>query len=194
MIRSLTPEPLAQVAYAPIGTDRLTVRLTESGDAEAFLAILSRPEVCRFLLHDPLDRTGVDERLARTAGCDTLRRTGDALRLTVVRRSDQRILGELVLIAGSIASATVEIGWVLHPDHQGQGYAVEAARGLLGFAFDTLHAHRVVARLHPDNTASAALCERLGLHREAHHRRDIWVKGGWEDTVVYAVLADERSS
>ncbi len=192
MSGSSTPDPLARVALRPIETDRLTVRLTEPGDTDAFLALLSQPEVCRFLLHDALDRAGIDERLARTAGRDTLRCDGEALRLTAVRRFDGVVLGELVLIAASVADATVEIGWVLHPDHQGQGYAAEAARGLLGFAFHTLRTHRVVARLHPGNTASAALCTRLGLRREAHHRRDVWVKGGWEDTVVYAMLAEEH--
>jgi RimJ/RimL family protein N-acetyltransferase len=51
--------------------------------------------------------------------------------------------------------------------------------------------HRVIARLHPDNTASVRLCDRLGMRHEAHHVEDLWNKGAWEDTGVHALLARE---
>jgi aminoglycoside 6'-N-acetyltransferase len=54
-----------------------------------------------------------------------------------------------------------------------------------------LGAHRVVAQLEPGNAASAALCTRLGMRQEAHHRSDIWVKGAWEDTAIFAILDHE---
>lgn len=66
-----------------------------------------------------------------------------------------------------------------------------AARALLAFAFETLRVHRVVARLHPENVASVRMCDRLGMRREAHMVEDLWNKGAWEDTGVYAILARE---
>ncbi len=36
-----------------------------------------------------------------------------------------------------------------------------------------------------------ALCRRLGMRQEAHHRGDIWFSGAWADTFVYAVHAHE---
>ena len=47
------------------------------------------------------------------------------------------------------------------------------------------------AQLDARNTASARLCERLGMTLEAHLRQDWWSKGEWTDTLVYGLLADE---
>ena len=71
----------------------------------------------------------------------------------------------------SVQHAQLELGWVLHPDFQGRGYAREAAGAVLDFVFETLHPHRVQAFLDARNAASAALCERLGMRREATHPR-----------------------
>ena len=87
-----------------------------------------------------------------------------------------------------------EIGWSLHPDFEGQGYASESARAMLEYAFGTLGLHRVTAELDPRNTASIALCKRLGMREEAYFREHMWFKGEWGDTGVYAVLASEFSA
>ena len=52
--------------------------------------------------------------------------------------------------------------------------------------------HRVVAELDARNLASAALCERLDMRHEATHRQDLFSKGEWTDTLVYAMLASDR--
>jgi len=186
------PAPsLREIEFTPIETDRLLIRVADAGDVDDLHDMLSRPEVCRYLLHPPLSVDEVVERVARFAGRTLLSEYGDVIRLAVVRRDSGRMVGELVLILASAANACLEIGWVLHPDHQGHGFAAEGARALLGYAMETLGAHRVVAQLHPDNTGSAALCTRLGMRQEAHHRMDVWVKGAWEDTAIFAILDQE---
>jgi RimJ/RimL family protein N-acetyltransferase len=48
-----------------------------------------------------------------------------------------------------------------------------------------------LAQLDPRNAASARLCDRLGMRREAYFREDMWFEGEWGDTAVYALLAAE---
>ena len=79
----------------------------------------------------------------------------------------------------------------MHPDHQGHGYATEAAEAMLALAFDTYGLHRVTGRLEPRNTASARVLERLGMRKEAHLIENEWVKGEWQSEAVYAILARE---
>ncbi len=55
-----------------------------------------------------------------------------------------------------------EVGWSLHPDAMGKGYAVEAAAASLDYAFDVLGWDDVIHCIAPDNTASAAVATRLG--------------------------------
>jgi RimJ/RimL family protein N-acetyltransferase len=80
---------------------------------------------------------------------------------------------------------------VLDPRVAGRGIATEAARALVDLAFDHYGVHRVWAQLDARNEPSAALCERLGMRRESHKRRDFWSKGEWTDSYEYAVLAEE---
>jgi aminoglycoside 6'-N-acetyltransferase len=101
------------------------------------------------------------------------------------------VIGDLLVRAGQLGDRQAEIGWAFNPEYHGRGFATEAARELLVLAFAELSMHRVFAQLDPRNTASAKLCERLGMRREAHFHQDIWFKGEWGDTAIYALLASE---
>ena len=97
-----------------------------------------------------------------------------------------------MLFRSWVAPATYEIGWVIHPDHQRCGYASEAARAGLAYAFESRHAHRVIATCQPENTASYRVMEKIGMRREAHFRQCIH-RGDdvWWDEYFYAILRDE---
>ncbi|GAB2442862.1 hypothetical protein GCM10027187_01070 [Streptosporangium sandarakinum] len=73
----------------------------------------------------------------------------------------------------------------------GRGFATEAVRALIGVAFERCGMHRVIARLDARNEASARLCQRVGMVKEAHLRRDYWMKGEWADTLIYGLLAEQ---
>lgn len=55
-----------------------------------------------------------------------------------------------------------EVGWALHPDAWGKGYATEAAEAALGYAFDRLGWDEVIHCIDPANAASRAVARRLG--------------------------------
>ena len=84
-----------------------------------------------------------------------------------------------------------EIGWLLFEGHDGKGYATEAAEIFLRIGFEELGLHRVYAELDPRNEASAAVCQRLGMRHEAHLRENMWLKGEWVDTAIYAILEQD---
>jgi RimJ/RimL family protein N-acetyltransferase len=55
-----------------------------------------------------------------------------------------------------------ELGWMIGPDNQGRGLATEAAQLLLRYAFDELDKSHVISLIHPDNTPSRRVAEKLG--------------------------------
>ena len=57
----------------------------------------------------------------------------------------------------------LEIGWRLLPAHWGHGYATEAARAMVDFAFRTLEVPRLFSIADPRNTASTRVMQRLGM-------------------------------
>lgn len=83
------------------------------------------------------------------------------------------------------------MGWAFHPAAAGHGYATEAVQALIGVAFGTYKMRRVIAQLDSRNAASAKLCERIGMKREAYLRQDCWAKGEWTDNVIYGLLEAE---
>lgn len=85
----------------------------------------------------------------------------------------------------------VEIGYTLAPQNQGKGYMTEAITRLLDYVFLELGKYRALAEMDAKNTASARLADRLGFRLEAHHLQDVWFKGAWGDSFVFAILQDE---
>jgi RimJ/RimL family protein N-acetyltransferase len=112
--------------------------------------------------------------------------------LLVELKAEGKVIGDVGI--GVIRTADQRqgtIGWVLGRKYQGQGFATEAARALLGFAFEEMGLHRISATTGADNVRSWQLMERLGMRREAHFRESDVVDGEWRDEFVYALLADE---
>ncbi|MGF1510438.1 MAG: GNAT family N-acetyltransferase [Myxococcota bacterium] len=57
----------------------------------------------------------------------------------------------------------VEVGYRLHPEYWGQGYALEAAVAARNHAFETLAVDRVISLILPENLASRRVAERSGM-------------------------------
>jgi RimJ/RimL family protein N-acetyltransferase len=174
----VSPEP-----RLPIETARLRLRRLVPGDLAALHAIHSREDVTRWLYWNPRDE---DEVRA-------------VLEAHIARPSDEGVLVAIDLEGELIGTVNVavgehrqgEVGFMLHPDHQGHGYATEAAEAIVELAFGTYRLHRVYGCVEPRNTASARLLERLGMRKEGHLVENEWVKGEWQSEAVYAILARE---
>lgn len=178
----------------PLVTERLVLRLMTPDDVDAVYSYQSRDDVCEYLLFEPRTRELVAEKVAEHAAANTLDADGSYLQLALELRGGDaagRVIGDSYFTVASREHSRGEIGWAMHPDFTGQGYAVEAARAVLDLAFFTLGLHRVFAELDVRNNASKALCRRLGMREEAHFVRDWWFKGDWADTGVYAMLKDD---
>jgi RimJ/RimL family protein N-acetyltransferase len=175
----------------PLRTDRLLLRAFTPDDVAVLHDCRGRPEVARYLYHEPYDeaaaRAAVERMVRRTA----LREPGDGLNLAIVLPATGEFVGDVLLSWTSGEHRQGEIGYVGHPDHGGRGYVTEAAGEMLRLGFEGLGLHRIVGRLDARNTASARVLERLGMRREAHLRENEFVKGEWTDELVYALLDRE---
>ncbi|WP_460806408.1 GNAT family N-acetyltransferase [Micromonospora zhanjiangensis] len=155
----------------PFETERLIVRdwTEEPADLARVFDIYSRPEVHRWLgggtrvMDDPalaVERVRIWH--ARNAG-----HGGRYGTWAIQVRDTGRIAGTLLLkpLPGrdkGVFSDDIEIGWHLHPDSWGNGYATEAARGALERAF-AAGLPEVYAVVFPGNEASVAVTRRLGM-------------------------------
>jgi RimJ/RimL family protein N-acetyltransferase len=175
----------------PIETERLRLRRFAATDFDALYAIRSDPEVARYLYWGPQTEDEVRATLERKIAGISLHEEGDVLHLAAELRSTGELVADVILCWVSEVNSVGEIGYTVHPAHEGHGYATEAARPLLGIAFDGLGLHRVIGRLEARNAASARVLEKLGLRLEGHFVENEWVKDEWQSGLDYAILARE---
>ncbi len=167
-------------------TERLRLRPFRLSDRADHDAYESRPDVTRYLPYDARTPQQAEVALARKVLWNALETEGERLVLAIERRFDGRVIGEVHLVWADAVHRQAEVGFVLHPDWQGQGLAAEAVRAAMDALVSGLGAHRIFGNCDADNTASARLMERLGMAREAQLRHTRHVDGQWRDTLVYA--------
>ncbi|QZY30977.1 GNAT family N-acetyltransferase [Nocardioides coralli] len=174
-------------------TERLLIRpIDPVADVTAMHAYRSREVVCRYVPFSPGPPGLLAERLAdpeRTRS--VIDAEGQVINLVVERRDTGELIGDVVLFWHSATDGHAEVGYVIHPDHEGHGFATEATAAMVDLAVDGLRAHRVTAQIDERNLASARVVERLGFRREARFADGEWFKGEWTTMLVYAVLDRE---
>lgn len=174
----------------PIHTSRLQLRPFTSDDLDDVYEYMARADVVTYLYWEVRDRDGVAEALAAKVA-SRLDGDGSHLTLAVVIPETGKVIGEALLKYTSVVNRQGEVGYVLNPAFQGNGYATEAAAAILRLGFEDVGLHRIDAHLDARNTASASVLERLGMRREAHFIHNEIFKGEWGDEFVYAILDDE---
>ncbi len=78
--------------------------------------------------------------------------------------------GDIIGMCGLIKRDTlddIDIGYGFLPKFRGKGYALEAALAVMEMGKEGLGLHRLLAIIHPDNTASRALADNMGMHCES---------------------------
>ncbi|WP_192821567.1 GNAT family N-acetyltransferase [Rufibacter sp. LB8] len=110
--------------------------------------------------------------------------------LAVVLKTTQMVIGRVGMKLDEDGEEAA-LWYVLNQTYWGKGYATEAARALMGFGFEHLHLHRIWADCDPRNVGSYKVMEKLGMRHEAHFRENIFIKGEWCDSLVYALLSRE---
>jgi RimJ/RimL family protein N-acetyltransferase len=83
---------------------------------------------------------------------------------------------------------------IIHREWQRKGYATEAVRGVLAYAFKGLHARRVVADCDARNAPARRLLLKAGLRQERECIQDWHLKGEWVNTIGFALLKKESEA
>ena len=90
---------------------------------------------------------------------------------------------------GSFANCS--LGYKVHKEYCNQGYGTEAVAAFLDILFQDYELHRVEAMVHPDNSSSVRLLEKLGFVREGLAREAVNLQGRWQDMFYYGKLQSE---
>jgi RimJ/RimL family protein N-acetyltransferase len=147
-----------------VETERLIIRPWRQDEAPRLLDILGRVEVVKWLGDgEPVLMKDLDEAHERIERYNTVRNQPPLGIWAVERRSDGVVAGTVLLrTLPNDEHGEVEIGWHLHPDSWGHGYASEAARAVLAHGF-AAGLPEIIAVAHPPNEPSKAVMRRIGM-------------------------------
>lgn len=190
-------EPAPATAGVPtpvpvLHTARLTLRGPTPADLDGFAAMNADPEVMRYI--------GAGKTRTRDQTRSSLERaTADwdekgyglfSIDLRDGRTPEDTFVGWVTLAEPLFVPQllpAVEIGWRLLRPRWGHGYATEAARATLRFAFEDRGLDHLVSIRHPDNHASRRVMEKLGLR----HAHETTVPATGQPVVVHIITREE---
>lgn len=139
-----------------VETDRLVLRALSPEDAEAVFVWCGDPQVNRYMPYTLYTRVE-DVRTWLTTAADEQWAFG------FVRKADGLLMGSGSVTPGDQPGDPWEVGYNLRRDCWGQGYATEAARAMIGFAFRTFGARDFGANYARENPASGHVMRRCGM-------------------------------
>lgn len=152
-------------------TERLLLRPWRDADLEPFAALNADPRVMRYF--PSVMRRAESDAFAQRIRAGLIREGFGLLAAEV--HGGARFIGFVGLSRPDYNlpfSPCVEIGWRLASRHWGRGYATEAARACVRWAFDSLGLDELVSFTVPHNLASRRVMEKLGMRRRAEEDFD----------------------
>lgn len=177
-----------------VRTQRLVIRPLARADVTEFVRYRNLPDVARYqdwplpytrdLAHQLIDE--VDALGGPTPGA--------WIQLGAQRRDTGALAGDFAIWLDD-AGATAMIGYTLAPEHQGKGFATEAAAAIIDWLFSNTRGapavHRITATLDPRNATSARVLEACGFTYEGTARSAAFVRGEWEDDTRFGLLRSD---
>jgi RimJ/RimL family protein N-acetyltransferase len=169
-----------------IETRRLLLRYFLSGDWQDVHAYAALPEVSRFDSWGP--NTEADSR-AFVARCIDQAAQEPVLRhdFAIELKPTARVIGGCSIKREAAGDPHASVGYAIHPDYQGRGFATEATLGLIEFGFLSLGLERIVAQCDTRNSASCRVMEKAGMTRVGTHLNHCEIKGRLTHSFEYGI-------
>ncbi len=174
----------------PATTTNLSLRRFAGADWKDLMQLFSNEEFCE---RAPLVLDG-EERITRWLDEDAqVKITTPNAPFTLAAQSLEsgRVIGILTLSFSDAERLQAILTLALLPDFVRAGLDVEAARGALGFCFDSISLHRVQGFCLSTDDVLNPMFEKAGLRREGEFVKNRKIGGEWVSTVAYAILREE---
>jgi len=163
----------------------VTLREFRLDDIDAAQHVVGDDEVTRWLSFDSRSPEATADMV--TGAIERAKLTPRSEYYLAVADDDDQLIGFARLGLGGVQAA--KLGYAVRADQWGNGYATDACRILIDFAFGPLGLHRITAAIGPDNAASIAVVRKLGMEYEGRLRDHVHTNGNWRDSDLYARLA-----
>ena len=169
---------------------RLYIRSFEKSDWNDLYEYLSLQEIYRFEPGAPITEKEAQKLTEERSKTESFK--------AVILKENKKMIGHLYFNHTQPEHfMTWELGYIFNPKFYNFGYATEASREIIRYAFAELKAHRIIANCNPNNTPSWKLLEKIGMRKEGFFkkkdffRRDEKGNPLWLNCYQYAILEEE---
>lgn len=191
LLLGLEEAPLP-LAFAPLATDRLTLRGFEPADATQLHRLVNDWEVVRMLarLPFPYPRKLADEFIANTRR-QLQDGSGYHLAVTGQEGEEEVLIGCVGLRLDRKAPRAASLGYWIGRRYWGHGAATEAASRLARWALANLALDKLTATVATDNPVSAAVLRRIGFREIGAGRETSLARGGEHEVLRFEATRDD---
>jgi [ribosomal protein S5]-alanine N-acetyltransferase len=174
----------------PLETERLILREFVKSDWKAVHEYASDLEVVQYLEWGPNTADESLSFLEGTLACQK-EKPRRIFEFAITLKENGKLIGACGIRLHDQNHEQADLGYCFNRQYWGKGYASEASKAVVDFAFKTLGLHRIVATCDTSNLASAAVLRKTGLRQEGHFIQERKVREVWRDTLQFAVLRSE---
>lgn len=150
-------------------------------------------------VNDMYDILGDDETMRNCEPAYTMEKTTEFLQkfcidkkgaVAAVEEETNKVIGYILF--HKFEEDMYEMGWIFNREFWGQGYAFEACKAMIDYAFDSMNVHKIFAET-IDEIKSVHLMKKLGMKLEGIQRSHVKdTLGNWADLYLYGILTEDR--
>lgn len=171
-------------------TERLILREITKEDAEGIFACFSNENVTRYYGQETLESIEEAEKFVDFFSNNYNEKRG--IRWGIEKKETKGIIGTIGFNACLPKHKRAEIGYEIHPEQWGKGYASEAVSRVLTYGFDVMNLTRIGAVVFLNNEASNKLLTNIGFQKEGVLKKYMYQNGVAHDTYVYSLLKNNK--
>ena len=172
--------------FPVINTERLLLRQVKQSDVNEIFFLRSDKRVLEYL--DRAPAVTIEEAAVWIQKINDLEKNNEAVTWAITFKNDVTLIGTICFWNITKEHYRSEIGYALHPGHQGKGIMQEAMIAVLEYGFTTMKLHSIEANVNPNNLSSIKLLERNNFVREAYFKENYFFDGKFYDSAIYALI------
>ena len=175
--------------FPAINTEKLLLRQVEKSDVNEIFFLRSDKKVLEYL--DRAPAANIQEAASWIEKINELEKNNNAVTWAITLKPDDTLIGTLGFWNITKEHYRAEIGYTLHPNHQGKGIMQEAMIAVLNYGFKIMKLHSIEGNVNPNNLSSIKILERNNFTREGFFKENYFYDGKFLDSAIYSLVSPE---
>lgn len=172
--------------FPVLETERLRIRRADAMDIDALFELRSDKEIMKYIPKPAA--TSLNEIAEFLKLTDEKIEKNEMINWMITLKDDPKMIGTIGYYYIKPEHYRAEIGYMLLPKFQGNGYITEAIAEVVKYGFSTMQLHSIEAVVDPLNLSSCRVLEKCGFIKEGHFKENEFYNGEFIDSVVYSKL------